>query len=57
MERLYRIEEESTSGWHLTELTDVKLTREQAKQRLEQLMREGYNPERLRAIPDTTPGT
>jgi hypothetical protein len=52
MERLYRIEEESTSGWHLTELTDVKLTREQAKQRLEQLLREGYNPERLRAIPD-----
>jgi len=52
-ERLYRIEELSTSGWHLTELTDVKLTREQAKARLESLIREGYNPERLRAIPDT----
>ena len=52
-ERLYRIEELSTSGWHLTETTDVKLTREQAKARLESLIREGYNPERLRAIPDT----
>ena len=52
-ERLYRIEELSTSGWHLTELTDVKLTREQAKARLESLIREGYNPERLRATPDT----
>ena len=52
-ERLYRIEELATSGWHLTETTDVKLTREQAKARLESLIREGYNPERLRAIPDT----
>ena len=53
MEKRYRIEEETTSGWHLTEQYDVNLTKEQAKARLESLIREGYNPERLRAIPDT----
>ena len=53
MAQLYRIEEETTSGWHVTEPTDVKLTKEQASKRLEALLAEGYNPNRLRAIPDT----
>ena len=53
MAQLYRIEEETTSGWHVTEPTDVKLTKEQASKRLEALLAEGYNPARLRAIPDT----
>ena len=54
MAQLYRIEEETTSGWHVTEPTDVKLTKEQASKRLEALLAEGYNPARLRAVPDTT---
>ena len=51
-ETLYRIEELTTSGWNLVEVWDVKLTKEQAKQRLEGLIAEGYNPNRLRAIVD-----
>jgi len=51
-EQLYRIEELSTNGWELTESTDVQLSKEQAKQRLEFLISEGYNPNRLRAVPD-----
>ena len=54
METLYRIEELCTNGWHVTQSTDVKLTREQAKARLDELLAEGLNPERLRAVPDTT---
>jgi len=52
MEKLYRIEEFSTTGWSMVEDTDCKLTKDQAKQRLEDLMAEGYNPNRLRAVPD-----
>jgi len=51
-ETLYRIEELTTSGWNLVEVWDVKLTKEQAKQRLEGLIAEGYNPNRLRATVD-----
>jgi len=36
----------------MVEDTDCKLTKDQAKQRLEDLMAEGYNPNRLRAVPD-----
>ena len=53
MAQLYRIEEETTSGWHVTEPTDVKLTKERATERLNALLAEGYNPARLRAVPDT----
>jgi len=52
METLYRVEELATNGWQVVEITDVKLTREQAKQRLEALIAEGYNPNRLRATAD-----
>jgi len=51
-EALYRIEELTTSGWNVVEVTDVKLTKEQATQRLENLIADGYNPNRLRAIND-----
>ena len=53
METLYRIEELCTNGRNLTEPTDVKLTKERATERLNALIAEGYNPNRLRAIPDT----
>ena len=53
MEKLYRVEELTTSGWHVVEITDVKLTKEQATDRLNALLAEGYNPNRLRAVIDT----
>jgi hypothetical protein len=53
MEKLYRIEELTTNGWHLVEMTDVKLTKQQATERLNGYLAEGYNPNRLRAVVDT----
>lgn len=51
MEKLYRIEELGTAGWELVE--DYKgLTREQAKEKLDILLADGYNPNRLRATLD-----
>jgi len=47
-EALYRIEELSTNGWHLTHISDVKLTKDRAKERINQLINEGTNPDRLR---------
>jgi len=51
-EKLWKILEENTTGWELAELDAVKLTKEQAKARLEQYINEGRNPNRLRAVPD-----
>ena len=52
MTQLYRVEELTTSGWNVVEIWDVKLTKEQATQRLNDLIAEGYNPNRLRATAD-----
>jgi hypothetical protein len=52
MEKLYRIEGFSTTGWGPMAETDFKLTKEQAKQRLEHYLSEGISPDRLRAVPD-----
>ena len=52
MTKLYRIEELSTTGWELVDKTAVRLTKEQAKVRLDKALAEGLNPNRLRAIPD-----
>lgn len=52
MEKLYRIEELTTAGWQLVDTTDVKLTREQAKEKLDVYIADGYNPNRLRATLD-----
>jgi len=52
MDRLYRIEELGTVGWTLLDERAVKLTKEQAKARLESALSEGLNPNRLRAIPE-----
>ena len=51
MEKLYRIEELATSGWTQVEANDHHLTREQAEARIEELIAEGYNPNRLRVVP------
>ena len=49
-EKLYQIEEYVTSGWAV--IDDNKgMTKEQTKVRLEALINEGYNPNRLRAVP------
>ena len=49
--KTYRIEEMLTSGWTLVEDFE-KLSREEAKEKLDLLIAEGYNPNLLRAIPD-----
>ena len=51
MEKLYRIEELATSGWSQVDDNDHHLTKEQATNRLDQLISEGYNPNRLRVVP------
>ena len=43
--KTYRIEEELTSGWH--EL-DANLTKDEASAKLNKLIEQGYNPNRLR---------
>jgi hypothetical protein len=54
MNSLYRIEELGTDGWALVE--DYKgLTKEVAKEKLDLLIADGYNPNRLRAIVDGNP--
>ena len=51
--KYWRVENNATNGWNITDpRLDVKLTKDQAKVRLEELIGEGYNPNRLRAIPD-----
>ncbi len=52
MEKLYRIEELTTTGWELVDDDTVQLTKEQASAKLNDLIAEGYNPNRLRAVVD-----
>ncbi len=53
MEKLYKIQEFSTTGWEdVSEPNCSKLTREQCSIRIEELLSEGYNPNRLQAILD-----
>jgi hypothetical protein len=56
-EKLYRVEEFVTTGWEVVPGNSTKLNKDQAKALLEELIGEGTNPNRLRAIPDTTSGT
>jgi hypothetical protein len=51
-EKLYRIEEYNTTGWEVVPGKSTQLTKPEAKQRLEELIEEGTNPNRLRATPD-----
>ena len=57
MEKLYRVEEFVTTGWEVVPGKSTGLNKEQASALLEVLISEGTNPNRLRAIPDTTPTT
>ncbi len=51
MEKKYKIEELCTSGWSQTNDDDTNLTQEQATKKAQQLIDEGYNPNRLRIVP------
>ena len=52
MSRKYRVEQKFTTGWGLVSETSFKLSKDEAKKILEELMAEGVNPDSLRAIPD-----
>ena len=52
-QKLYRIEEYSTTGWEVVaENNCTNLTKEVCTQRLNDLMTQGYNPNKLRAVID-----
>ena len=48
----YRVEQMFTTGWGLVSETSFKLSKDEAKKVLEDLMNEGVSPDDLRAIPD-----
>jgi hypothetical protein len=50
MEKLYKLLQYSTIGW---EEIYTKLTKEECKKVIENLLSEGTNPDYLKAIPDT----
>ena len=51
-QKLYRVEQLSTVGWELVDEKAVKLTKDQARIVLENVISDGVNPNDLRAIPD-----
>ena len=51
-EPLFRIEEEGTNGWFPPEDCDVMLTKEQCRERYNQLLNDGWAPDRLRIVRD-----
>ena len=52
MSRKYRVEQKFTTGWGLVSETSFKLSKDEEKKVLEELINEGTNPDDLRAIPD-----
>ena len=52
MSRKYRVEQYFTTGWSIVDKDAIKLTKDEARKKLENLMKEGVNPDELRAIPD-----
>ena len=52
MSRKYRVEQYYTTGWSVVHQNAIKLSKDEAKKILEELMAEGVNPDSLRAIPD-----
>ena len=47
---LYKIEEETTSGWSLYNDDCKSLTKEQCKEKYDGLVQSGENPNRLRVV-------
>ena len=52
MSRKYRVEQNFTTGWQVVNERAIKLSKDEARKWLEQMMAEGVNPDDLRAIPD-----
>ena len=52
MSRKYRVEQKFTTGWSVVSEKAIKLSKDEARKWLEQMMNEGVSPEDLRAIPD-----
>ena len=52
MSRKYRVEQYFTTGWSIVDKDAIKLTKDEAKKVLQNLMNEGVNPDLLRAIPN-----
>ena len=52
MSRKYRVEQRFTTGWGLVSEKTIKLTKDESRKVLENLLREGINPDEIRAIPD-----
>ena len=52
MSRKYRVEQYFTTGWSIVDKDAIKLSKDEAKKVLENLLAEGVNPNDIRAIPD-----
>ena len=52
MSRKYRVEQKFTTGWDVVDERAIKLTKDEARKVLENLLAEGVNPDDIRAIPD-----
>ena len=52
MSRKYRVEQYYTTGWSIVDKEAIKLSKDEARKWLEQMLAEGVNPDDLRAIPD-----
>jgi len=51
MSRKYRVEQRFTTGWGLVSETSFKLSKDEAKKTLEDLMAEGVNPDHSEQYP------
>ena len=51
-ERRYRVEELTTQGWELADYNTKNLTRADATRTLENLLKDGLSPDRIRAVID-----
>ena len=52
MSRKYRVEQRFTKGWGVVDERAIKLSKDEARKVLENLLAEGVNPNDIRAIPD-----
>ena len=52
MSRKYRVEQRYTTGWSIVDKGAIKLSKDEARKWLENMLKEGVSPDDLRAIPD-----
>ena len=52
MSRKYRVEQQFTTGGDVVSEKAIKLSKDEARKWLEQMLKEGVSPDDLRAIPD-----